>query len=166
MTYAGALLAHDDGDGNLSLIVGTWGEGDNLKLAADEELCDCVCGEDIAEACRCQCDLTDLVITLSYGGDTCVYRYSTFGDTELHCIICFIRDVPNCTVGDEEFTQVCIYCYKSGENNKWVLELLGLYGYYYIDIPIDENGCPVAGDYTTYMWIHDDDLQINLAYEE
>ncbi len=45
MTYAGALLAHDDGDGNLSLIVGTWGEGDNLKLAADEELCDCVCGE-------------------------------------------------------------------------------------------------------------------------
>ncbi len=47
MGFANALIAIDDGEGNLSLVAGTWGEGDNLKLAADEELCDCKCGEEV-----------------------------------------------------------------------------------------------------------------------
>ena len=160
MTFA-PILRWDNGV--LKPVLVETSEG--LKIAFDEELCDCECGDDEpALACACSCPhLNQMVITLSNGNDTCVYNYSTFNETGAYCIVGMEGEVLGCNIGDEEISTMSVYCYKEEGEDRWVLEMVGMYGYYYMDIPIDADGCPLPGDYTVHMAAVGD-VNVNVAF--
>ena len=74
MTYA-PILRWDNGV--LKPVLVETSEG--LKIAFDEELCDCECGEEVAP-CDCSCpDLEDIVFTVEIEGQSCTVTFSFRG---------------------------------------------------------------------------------------
>ena len=153
MTYA-PILRWDNGV--LKPVLVETSEG--LKIAFDEELCDCECGDEAPSPCDCECGVPDHFLASWDNVVDCMLTQTTYnpdppvGD----CLAIYNAEAEGCTSSDGMYIyQIELRCNHPDHPGRWTITVSGEkagFILYWGTKVLPEDPCLIPGNYSVEIY--------------